>query len=84
MAGDYEVLGISKKATGPEIDAAFRIKAAARNPDLGRAGVSPAEVGRRSKKLREVIEARDTITERRKGLITAILEEIKGIKQEAV
>lgn len=80
----YQILGISRRATGPEINEASRREAAKNNPNYRRASMSPAEAGRRSEKLRTVIEARDAITKRRGELIAAILEKIKGIKQEAV
>ena len=35
MAGDYEVLGVTPKATGPEIDRAYRRTAAEKIPLLG-------------------------------------------------
>ena len=84
VINDYEVLGISEKATGPEIDEAFRRKAVKNNPGLGRVKMSSAEARRESEKLRVVIEAREAIKGRREGLIAAILENIRGIKQGAV
>ena len=84
MAGDYEVLGVTPKATGPEIDRAYRRTAAEKNPSFGRADISPAEARRKSEELRKVIEAHDAITRRREQLIAAIQGKIKGIKQGAV